>query len=43
MRQLKSKTAENNMLTDYHYYLQLIHTNTLKLYISIDDSSYTCE
>lgn len=30
MRQLKAKTAENNMLIDYQYYLQFIHTNTIQ-------------
>ncbi len=30
MRQLKAKTAENNMLIDYQSYLQWIHTNTIQ-------------
>ncbi len=30
MRQLKAKTAENNMLIDYKYYFQLIHTDTIQ-------------
>jgi hypothetical protein len=30
MRQLKAKTAENNMLIDYQYYFQLIHTNIIQ-------------
>ncbi|CAF3537360.1 unnamed protein product [Rotaria sordida] len=30
MRQLKAKTAENNMLIDYQYYFQLIHTDTIQ-------------
>jgi hypothetical protein len=30
MRQLKAKTAENNIFIDYRYYFQLIHTDTLQ-------------
>jgi len=30
MRQLKAKTAENNMFIDYRYYFQLIHTDTIQ-------------
>ncbi|CAF3361258.1 unnamed protein product [Rotaria sp. Silwood1] len=30
MRQLKAKTAENNMLIDYRYYFQVIHTYTIQ-------------
>ncbi len=34
MRQLKAKTAENNMLIDYQSYLQWIHTNTIQQMIN---------
>ena len=30
MRQLKAKSAENNMLIDYRYCLQLIHTDIIQ-------------
>jgi hypothetical protein len=30
MRQLKAKTAENNMLIDYRDYFQFIHTDTIQ-------------
>ncbi|CAM4884408.1 unnamed protein product [Rotaria socialis] len=30
MRQLKAKTAENNMLVDYRYYFQVIHTDAIQ-------------